>query len=152
MVWASIRQMGGYFMLFVARCAFCGKNQGVIRDIGGPRRRSVCMCEDCLDICRAILAKTTAEHAPAVPSGMYRISSSSPDQNAQLRCSFCDTPQQLVDKLIGSPRGRIPAYICDKCVVSSLEAIRNDVAQSGPPRNFWHRMARKVGIHSSHIQ
>jgi ATP-dependent protease Clp ATPase subunit len=139
-------------MLFVAKCAFCGKNQGVIRGLDGLRRRSVCICEDCLDICRTILAKTTAEHAPAVPSGMYRISSSSPDQNAQLRCSFCDTSQELVDKLIGSPRGRIPAYICDKCVASSLEAIRNDVAQSGPPRSFWHRMARKVGIHSSHIQ
>ena len=133
------------FMLFVARCAFCGKNQGVIRG-----RRSVSICEACLDICRTILVKATTEHSPVIRPGVYRVSSSRPDQNARLRCSFCDTPQEIVDKLIGSPR-RIPAYICDKCVASSLEAIRNDVTQSGPARNFWRWIARKIGIHSAHI-
>jgi len=143
----TIRPDRRIFMLFVTNCAFCGKNQGVIRG-----RRSVSICENCLDICRTILVKATTEHSPVIRPGVYRVSSSIPDQNARLRCSFCDTPQELVDKLIGSPRGRIPAYICEKCVASSLEAIRNDVAQSGLPRNFWHWMARKVGIHSSHIQ
>jgi hypothetical protein len=118
-----------------------------------------------LNICRTILAKATKEQAPVteplsarddkiasrVP-GTYRISSSNSDQSAHLCCSFCDTPQHVVDKLIGSPRGSPPAYICDKCVTASVQAINNDVTQSEPPRNLWQWMARKVGIHSSYIQ
>jgi ATP-dependent protease Clp ATPase subunit len=152
-------------MLLVMRCAFCGKNQGLVRDPAGSRRRPASICEPCLNICRTILAKATREQAPVteplparddkiasrVP-GTYRISSSNSDQSAHLCCSFCDTPQHVVDKLIGSPRGSTPAYICDKCVTASVQAIHNDVTQSGPPRNLWQWMARKVGIHSSYIQ
>jgi ATP-dependent protease Clp ATPase subunit len=151
-------------MLSVMRCAFCGKNQGIVR-APAATRRSVCICEQCLNICRSILAKATREQAPAtellsarddkissrVPR-TYRISSSSSDQPAQLCCSFCDTPQHVVDKLIGSPPGETPAYICDKCVAASIQARSDDATESGPPRNLWHWVARKVGIHSSHLQ
>ena len=145
-------QEGWIFMLSVMRCAFCEKNQGLVRDPGVSRRGPVCICEPCLNICRTILAKATRGQVPVTEPGTYRISSSSSDQSAHLRCSFCDTPQHVVDKLIGSRPGSTPAYICDKCVTASVQAIHNDVTQGGPPRNLWHWMARKVGIHSSHIQ
>jgi ATP-dependent protease Clp ATPase subunit len=134
------------------RCAFCGKNQGMARDLSASRR-SVCICEPCLNICLTILAKAPRGQASVTePGTTYRISSSSADQSAHLRCSFCDTPQHVVDKLIGSRPGSTPAYICDKCVDASVQAINNGVTPSGPPKNLWHWMARKVGIHSSHIQ
>ncbi|HEY2171508.1 MAG TPA: ClpX C4-type zinc finger protein [Candidatus Angelobacter sp.] len=118
-----------------------------VRDLATTRRRSVYICEACVNVCRSILAKTTVT-AP----GTYKISSSNLNGPAPRCCSFCDKPQHIVDKLIGSPPGRTPAYICDKCVAASLETIRNDAAESGPPRNLWHWVARKVGIHSSYIQ
>jgi ATP-dependent protease Clp ATPase subunit len=139
-------------MLSVMRCAFCGKNQGMVRDLAASRR-SVCICEPCLNICRTILAEETKEQVPVTePGTTYRISSSNADQSAHRCCSFCDTPMEAVDKLIGSRPGSPREYICDKCVNASLHAIHSDVAQSGPPRNLWHWMARKVGIHSSRIQ
>jgi ATP-dependent protease Clp ATPase subunit len=149
-------------MLSAMRCAFCGKSQGLVRDLAGSRRRQAFICEPCLNICRTILARATREQAPVteplsahedkiasrVP-GTYRISSADSDH---LCCSFCDTPQHVVDKLIGSPRGSTPAYICDKCVNAGAQAMHNDATQSGPPRNLWQWMARKVGVHNSHLR
>ena len=60
------------------------------------------ICHDCPNVFRGILKK---EVRPGAQSGSYRISSSQQDRVGPLCCSFCDTPQDIVDKLIGSPAG-----------------------------------------------
>jgi len=134
----------------VLKCSFCQKPQGMVRDeVARARTLTVSICPDCLNICRGILKKETSSVAK---SGRYRISSPRQDRVGPLCCSFCDTPQQIVDKLIGSPPGVAATYICDKCVAASSTStsIGKDAARGGP-KSFWRWMARKVGIHSSHI-
>ena len=140
-------------MQSVMRCSFCQKRQGMIRDLVVLRRRAmtVCICDQCLNVCHTILAKTTKEQMRATAPSTYKISSSRLDQRAQLCCSFCDTPQELVDKLISSPPGGAATYICDKCVAVCSTAIHKDMTRGGPPKSLWHWMARKVGIHPSQI-
>ena len=145
----AIGKNGGTVMLSVMKCTFCGKKQGLVR-APATTRRSICICEECLNICRTILTKETREQVPATERGTYRISSSSPDQNARRCCSFCDTPMEAVDKLIGSPRGKTPAYICDKCVAA--RTLGENVRKTESPKNFWHWIARKIGIHNSHLR
>ena len=126
----------------VIKCSFCQKPQGMVRDeVASARTLTVSICQDCLNICRGILKKETSSVAK---SGRYRISSPRQDRVGPLCCSFCDTPQQIVDKLIGSPPSVKPAYICDKCVADGVTTV---VKRS--PKNFWHWLARKVGIHNS---
>jgi len=97
-----------------------------------------------LNVCRAILKKETRHGAE---SGDYKPSSSCQDLAGPLCCSFCDTPQETVDKLIGSPSGSTPAYICDKCVAAAGVTI-----EEGSSKNLWRRIARKFGIHNSHLR
>src|SRR6476646_3267633 len=98
----------------VIKCSFCQKPHGMIRDVdASPQAVTVSICPDCLNVCRGILKK---EIKSGAESGSYRISSSRRDPVGPLCCSFCNTPQQIVDKLIGSRRRSPPAYICDKCV------------------------------------
>jgi ATP-dependent protease Clp ATPase subunit len=131
----------------VIKCSFCQKYQGVVRDVGAsPQTVTASICHDCLSVCRGILKKEIKRGA----AGSYRISSSRQDLGGPLCCSFCDTPQQIVDKLIGSPPGVAATYICDKCVAACSTSIRKDAAHAGP-KNFWRWMARKVGIQSSHL-
>lgn len=132
----------------VIKCSFCQKPQGMVRDeVTSARTLTVSICDDCLKVCRSILKK---EVTPAAESGSYRISSSRQDFVEPLCCSFCDTPQEIVDKLIGSPRGSAPAYICDKCVAA--RTLGENVRKAGSPKNFWHWIARKFGIHNSHLR
>lgn len=132
----------------VIKCSFCQKPQGVVRsEVASSQTLTVSICQDCLNVCRGILKKAIKRGAE---SGSYRISSSRQDLVEPLCCSFCDTPQQIVDKLIGSPPGVAATYICDKCVAASSTSIRKDAAR-GVPKNFWHWIARKAGIHSSHL-
>jgi ATP-dependent protease Clp ATPase subunit len=132
----------------VIKCSFCQKPQGMVRDeIASPRTSTVSICHDCLKVCRSILKK---EIKAGAESGSYRISSSQQDLVQPLCCSFCDTPQEIVDKLIGSPRGSIPTYICDKCVAA--RTLGENVRKAESPKNFWHWIARKVGIHNSQLR
>ena len=122
----------------------------MVRDeVASPRTLTVSICHDCLNVCRGILKKEVKSGAE---SGSYRISSSRQDRVESLRCSFCDTPQAIVDKLIGSPRGSAPAYICDKCVDAGVRTVEKDAGHMGSPKNLWHWLARKVGIHNSHLR
>ena len=131
----------------VITCSFCQKPQGVIRDEAAtPGTRTVSICRDCLQVCRGILKKEVKSGAE---SGSYRVSSSRPDPVGPLCCSFCDTPQQIVEKLIGSPPGVTPTYICDKCVALGDRTIQKNTGHIGPLKSLWHRLARKVGIHNS---
>jgi len=129
----------------VIKCSFCQKAQGMVSDdIASARTSTVSICPDCLNVCRGILKK---EIKSGQESGRYRISSPRQDRVGPLCCSFCDTPQQIVDKLIGSPRGSTPAYICDKCVAA--RTLEENVRTAESPRTFWHWIARKFGIHNS---
>jgi len=110
-------------------------------ELASRQTPAVSICHDCLKVCRGILKKEVKRGAE---SGSYRISSPRQDLAGPLCCSFCDTPQQIVDKLIGSPPSVKPAYICDKCVAAGVTTV---VKRS--PKNFWHWLARKVGIHNS---
>jgi ATP-dependent protease Clp ATPase subunit len=113
----------------------------MVRDeVASSQTLTVSICPDCLNICRSILKKEIKTGAESV---RHRISSSSQDRVGPLCCSFCDTPQHIVDKLIGSPPSVKPAYICDKCVAAGVTTV---VKRS--PKNFWHWLARKVGIHN----
>ena len=65
-----------------------------------------------------------------------------PDSETLL-CSFCGKSQDLVQKLIASPRDDVRAFICDECVgicQSILEENRDAVeaAASQPERNEPH--------------
>lgn len=115
-------------------------------DAAIPRTLTVSICHDCLNVCRGILKK---EIKSGAKSRSYKLSSSRQDLVEPLCCSFCDTPQEIVDKLIGSPRGSAPAYICDKCVAAGAGMIEENSRQVASPKNLWGWLARKVGIHNS---
>ena len=137
-------------MQSVIKCSFCQKPQGMVRDVGASRQTlTVSICHDCLKVCRSILKK---EVKTGAESGSYRISSSRQDLVGPLCCSFCDTPQQIVDKLIGSPPSVKATYICDKCVAAGAATVERQTGQVGSPKNLWHWLARKVGIHNSHLR
>jgi len=113
-------------------------------ELASRQTPAVSICHDCLKVCRGILKKEVKRGAE---SGSYRISSLRQDLAGPLCCSFCDTTQHIVDKLIGSPRGSTPAYICDKCVAAAGATI-----EEGSSKNLWRRIARKFGIHNSHLR
>ena len=134
----------------VIKCSFCQKPQGMVRDeVASAQTLTVSICQDCLNICRNILKKETKTDAK---SGRHRISSPRQDRVGPLCCSFCDTPQQIVDKLIGSPPSVKPAYICDKCVAAGVTTVEKDTRHVGPWKNFWHWIARKFGIRNSYLR
>jgi hypothetical protein len=138
-----------FLMQNVIKCSFCQKHQGVVRDDGTSTQTvTVSICHDCLNVCRGILKKETKRGAE---SGSYRISSPRQDRVEPLCCSFCDTPQEVVDKLIGSRPGVAATYICDKCVAAGVTTVKKDTRHGESWKNLWHWIARKVGIHSSHL-
>jgi len=117
-------------------------------DVAGPRTLTVSICHDCLNVCRGILKKEVKRGAE---SGSYRISSPRQDLAGPLCCSFCDTPQEIVDKLIGSPPSVKATYICDKCVAAGDATVEEQTGQVGSPKNLWHWIAGKIGIHPSQV-
>ena len=131
----------------VMKCSFCQKPHGMVRDVGAsPGPLTVSICHDCLNVCRGILKKEIKRGAE---SRSYKLSSSRQNLVEPLCCSFCDTPQEIVDKLIGSPPSVKATYICDKCVAAGVRTIEKNAGQERSPKNFWHWLARKVGIHNS---
>jgi ATP-dependent protease Clp ATPase subunit len=131
----------------VIKCSFCQKPQGMVRDeAANSRTLTVSICHDCLNVCRGILKK---EIKPSAESVRHRISSPHQDRVGPLCCSFCDTPQQIVGKLIGSPPSMKATYICDKCVAASDATVERQTGQVGSPKSLWHWIARRFGIHNS---
>src|SRR5690242_18704579 len=117
----------------VIKCSFCQKPQGMVRDeVASPRTLTVSICQDCLAVCRGILKKETRSGAE---SGHYRISSPSQDRVGPLCCSFCDTPQHIVNKLIGSPPSVKATYICDKCVAAGVGTVEKNIGHVGSWKN-----------------
>ena len=60
-------------------------------------------------------------------------------------CSFCGKPVDKVNKLIGSPKGKSPAYICDECVAVCNKILDKDA--SSPPPNAHYRVETEQGLH-----
>ena len=119
----------------------------MVRNVGASRQTlTVSICHDCLNVCRGILKK---EIKPSAESGSYKHSSSRQNLAEPLCCSFCDTPQQIVDKLIGSPPSVKATYICDKCVAAGVGTVEKQTGQVRFPKNLWHWIAGKIGIHNS---
>jgi hypothetical protein len=57
-----------------------------------------------------------------------------------LTCDFCHRPQHVVDKLISSPAGRSPRYICDRCVGEGISRLNaKDLGREDP---FLKRLLR----------
>ena len=53
------------------------------------------------------------------------------DENKQLKCSFCGTPQSQVKRLVAGSG----VYICDECVNLCLEIINDDISDgNGAPK------------------
>jgi len=117
----------------VIKCSFCQKPQGMVRDVGAsPGTLTVSICHDCLNVCRGILKKEIKRGAE---SRSYKLSSSRQNLVEPLCCSFCDTPQEIVDKLIGSPPSVKATYICDKCVAAGVGTIEKNTGRLASPKN-----------------
>src|SRR5690242_7922724 len=97
------------------RCGFCGKPKGRVLDLVLARRNPsvACICDECLEVCRKILAKSGAGPVANAPAGaFYHLGT----RVEALGCSFCGASQENVDHLIASGPGQATAFICDKCV------------------------------------
>ncbi len=128
-------------------CSFCGKPQGRVSNLllTCKGRLAASICDECLDVCRKILAKSGTEPITAPPKSYYRIASPMPERN-RLICSFCGISQEKAHRLISSPAGRPKSYICDKCVA------RGDAAKKGKNRlSLGNWIARKLGKHETRI-
>jgi ATP-dependent protease Clp ATPase subunit len=122
-------------------CSFCGKPQGRVSNLLLTRkgRSAASICDECLDVCRKILTKSGTEPITVSPKSYYRIASPTPERN-QLICSFCGVSQEKARRLIGSPAGLPPAYICDKCVAGGSTAKKG-----GNRLSLGNWIARKLG-------
>ena len=61
-----------------------------------------------------------------------------PDTPRDLRCSFCNKGENEVAQLIAGPR----VYICDSCVATATDIIRNS---RRPPSPSASRVSRWLG-------
>lgn len=93
-------------------CSFCGKPKDQVqRLIAGPE--SMYICNECLSLCQEILDTPKPD----------------PDQNiislpeSPHSCSFCDKPQDQVQRLIAGPGN---TYICDECIGLHRKRIENE--------------------------
>jgi ATP-dependent protease Clp ATPase subunit len=60
-------------------------------------------------------------------------------------CSFCGKPVNKVKKLIGTPKGRPPAYICDECVAVCNSILDQDTRPTG--QNTHYRVGTGQELH-----
>lgn len=51
-------------------------------------------------------------------------------------CSFCGKPVNKVKKLIKTPKGRTPAYICDECVAVCNSILDKDAGPTGQKTSY----------------
>jgi hypothetical protein len=95
-------------------CSFCSKNQNEVRKIiAGP---SVHICDECVNLCSAILAKEN------VPEAEKRI----PDSTSERLCGICMQPRES-DELVFLPHA---AYMCAGCL-EDLDAVRERQGENG---------------------
>ena len=88
-------------------CSFCHKSQdAVAKLIGSPRYDPirVYICEECVAVCNSILEDDRSATPPQ------------PVATSRQKCSFCQKPSGEVKRVMSSPSGELPVYICDKCV------------------------------------
>jgi ATP-dependent protease Clp ATPase subunit len=104
-------------------CSFCGKSRTQVQDLIASRRSSPAhICDECVGICSRILAENEGE---GKGTGAFGPPFRDPDWLRQgLHCSFCRRHQDLVRKLICSPAGTTPQFICDRCVQIAVRLLR----------------------------
>jgi hypothetical protein len=99
------------------------------------------ICGECVGICSSILVEDEGE-----ATGRFGPPFHDPDRLRQgLHCSFCRRHQDLVAKLICSPAGTTPQFICDRCVQIAVRLLRK--AKDQEPRQasglagwLWRRL------------
>src|SRR6185369_18062696 len=62
--------------------------------------------------------------------------------NEQIRCSFCGRPAEEVQSIIAGPN----AYICDGCIASSVDILRNNMAAVSNQRKQGRANLTPAGI------
>ncbi|HET7872529.1 MAG TPA: ClpX C4-type zinc finger protein [Terriglobales bacterium] len=102
----------------MTHCSFCGKAQVLVRGLVASPHFTVCICNECLDVCRKILEDDRKHPAK---TGTYRLSG---EPLKEIACLFCRRPQEVVDKLISAPAGHGPCYICDRCVGQGISELK----------------------------
>ena len=119
-------------------CAFCNRRSEVTRGMAGMTGRPIRICSECVALCFELLAEEERLAANPPPPSFPPLSPPGAtdreveewlastgladptrhDAREQIReyppaaCSFCDTGQQHVRKLIAGPT----TYICDGCI------------------------------------
>jgi hypothetical protein len=103
------------------KCDFCSKDQESVKTIlSGFETPEKSICNECLDICKDILAEDK------INNKIFEKSSTKRDNvfDAILHCSFCGKSQNHVNKLIAGPG----VYICDGCTESSNEILMEEMS------------------------
>jgi ATP-dependent protease Clp ATPase subunit len=102
-----------------------------VQDLIASRRSSPAhICDECVGICSRILAEDEGE---GKATGAFGPAFRDPDRLREgLHCSFCGRHQDFVVKLICSPAGTTPQFICDGCVQIAVRLLRN--AKDEAPR------------------
>jgi len=102
-----------------AHCSFCHKSAARAGRLLVPAKdpERVAICEECIDVCRNILADDAKfpEPVPMPPE---------PADERNIQCSFCLKFQDAVQKLISSPKPGPHVYICDGCVNSFSQKLQ----------------------------
>jgi ATP-dependent protease Clp ATPase subunit len=99
-------------------CSFCGKPRRKVRDLIGHKKMvNAFICNECVEICRQIVAQSRREAPGNLDAGCTSVSRDKQWFTKPLRCSFCARPQDNVRYLISSPSQTVEKrYICDRCV------------------------------------
>jgi ATP-dependent protease Clp ATPase subunit len=108
-------------------CSFCGKTLDEVRALV-PGQPSVFICDECVDLCRDIIAEEIEQEARrrirergAADATARQTSEPERGERSQLACSFCGKDQADVQKLIAGPT----VYICDACVRRCGDVLTN---------------------------
>jgi len=95
-------------------CSFCAKDQREVRKlIAGP---SVHICDECVNLCRDIIAEEIDNDAGAGANSMASKTGSS----AERLCGICMEPRET-DELVFLPHA---AYLCAGCL-EAMQTIRD---------------------------
>jgi ATP-dependent protease Clp ATPase subunit len=129
------------------RCSFCSKPAGEVFGLAGVLSRPARVCNECIDICLEVLSDDLfAQPASPSPSRQYpdvaiprtpaelkafmekirklldqSETTRQRTESGSLSCSFCDSKQDQVRKLIVGNPSR--TYICDICIGDAAALI-----------------------------
>jgi hypothetical protein len=125
-------------------CSFCGKAAEQVIGFAGMRGKGTRICNECVSLCLDILQQQGCTDLPpppppyAPPPSAYVPSTYDPSvldrlidelrrnplpprRPSEIFCSFCDTHQSEVAKIIAGPS----VYICDACIAGAATLFGN---------------------------